>query len=130
MRLERSRTDSRLFGLCGGIARSTGTSAGWIRFAFIVGGFLTGGTLFFLYILACMVVPKEPAVGAYWYAPTSQAYAFGGPHPYYGYAAAPGTPVAEPASASVDSMVQQLEQQALNREIQALRAKLARYEQQ
>jgi phage shock protein C len=127
MRLERSRTDSRLFGLCGGIARSTGIDTGWVRFAFIVGCVLTGGTLFFLYILACMVVPKEPA-GGYWYAPTPQAYAFGGPQTY-GYAAAPEAPAA-PSASDMDAMMQRLEQQAMNRELQELRAKLARYEQQ
>lgn len=125
MRLERSRTDSRLFGLCGGIARSAGVDTGWVRFAFIIGCALTGGTLFFIYILACMVVPKEHAVSAYWYAPTPNAYAFGGSQPY-GYPAAP----AEPSPSHIDSMMQQLEQKALNREIHELRAKLAHYEQQ
>jgi phage shock protein PspC (stress-responsive transcriptional regulator) len=127
MRLERSRTDSRLFGLCGGIARSTGVSSGWVRFGFIAGCFITGGTLFCLYILACMVVPKESATDAYWYAPTPGAYAFGGPAAY-GYAAEPAAP-ASPSS-PIDSMMSRLEEQAMNREIQELRAKLARYEQQ
>lgn len=123
MRLERSRTDSKMFGLCGGIARSTGVSSGWVRFAFILGCLFTGGTLFCLYILACMVIPKEPAADAYWYAPTSRAYAFGG-HAAYGFAPEPTAP----ASNQVDSMMSRLEEQAMNREIQELRAKLARYE--
>lgn len=124
MRLERSRTDIRLFGLCGGIAKHTGIGSGWIRFGLIAGTFLTGGILIFLYILASMVIPKEPAYnsypypGGYWYAPAGQAYAFGGAC----------TASGNNSGSGLDAMMQDLEEQAMAREIRELRAKLARYE--
>jgi phage shock protein C len=127
MRLERSRTDSILFGLCGGLARSAGVSAGWIRFGMIAGTLFTGGTLFCVYVIASMLIPKETTgfSGGYWYVPADQAYAYGGAYAAGGFSA--------PAAASpstVDSMMQRLEEQTMNREIQELRSKLAQYEQQ
>lgn len=121
MRLERSRTDLRLFGLCGGLARKTDISAGWWRFGLVAGTILTGGTLFFLYILVSMVVPKEPEYnvcgGGYWYAPAPQAYAFA------------GYPAAQPAAATgLEPMMSGLEERAMKREIEQLRAKLEQYE--
>lgn len=122
MGLERSRSDSKLFGLCGGLARSMNVDASWIRVGFIIGCIFTGGTLMFVYIIAAMVVPKEaayPGYSPYMYVPSAQSYGFSG------YEA--------PASASpsaMDAAVDQLEQQALAREISELRAKLARFEQQ
>lgn len=127
MRLERSRTDSRLFGLCGGLARCMGIGAGWIRLALVIGTLLTGGTLFFVYVIACMIIPKESPDSGYgqghWYAP---AYAG------YGYGAVPGhaSPAAPVDPAAVDAIMQQLEEQSLKRELQELRAKLERYEHQ
>ncbi|WP_438444910.1 PspC domain-containing protein [Gorillibacterium sp. sgz5001074] len=124
MRLERSRTDVRLFGLCAGLARTSGIGTGWIRFGLIAGTLLTGGTLFFIYIVASMLVPKEPLHRSYtgdcWYVPAQEAYAFGGAAAYPGYH--------QPAR--MDSLMQDLEEQAMVREIRELRAKLARYEDQ
>jgi len=114
MSLYRSRSDIRLFGLCGGIARSAGIDSNWVRLGVIVGGFLTGGTLFILYFIACMIIPKEPAASAGMYA----VYAY---DPSY---TSNGTAVAS----DVDAMMKDLEQKALAREIQALRSKLSQYE--
>lgn len=133
MKLERSRTDSVLFGLCGGLARSTGIEASLIRIALVVGGFLTGGTLFFLYIAACLFIPKEAALHAYanWHtvSPGYAGYAgsYGFPGSVFSAGAAPAIPPV-PAP-TVDAMLNKLEQHALNREIESLRAKLAQYEQ-
>lgn len=121
MRLERSRTDSKVFGLCGGIARSAGISPTWTRVAFAVGGVVTGGTLFFVYVAASLVVPKEPAYDSH-YNPGWNST------PDYAYGYSNGTQAAY--SYTVDSMMNQMEQQTMKREIQELRAKLARFEQQ
>jgi phage shock protein C len=124
MRLQRSRNDSKLFGLCGGIARSMQVDATWIRLGLVVGTFFTGGMLLFVYVIASMVIPKEPVYssqGPYWYMPPATGYGFNS----YGAAAAPA-----PSASHLDSMVQNLEEQALSREISDLRSKLARYEQQ
>jgi len=117
MKLYRSRTDSRLFGLCGGIAQSAGLDPTWVRLGFVIGGFVTGGTLFILYFIACMVVPKEPAVttaGLYETYPYQSSYASASNH----------------TANEVDAMMKDLEQKALVREIQALRSKLSQYEKQ
>lgn len=120
MKLYRSRSDSKLFGLCGGIARSTGVDATLIRLGLVIGSLLTGGTLFFIYIVASMVVPKEP----FCYGSGSFAPAYG-----FAYPGAAAVPNMTPAPASqIDAMIKDLEQQALVREIQALRHKLSRFE--
>lgn len=131
MKLERSRTNSRLFGLCGGLARSMNTDASWVRLGFVIGCFLTGGVLLFFYIVASMIIPKEPAYrmdSPYWYVPAKPAYGFGS---YSGYSAPAGAAASTAAPPSpLDGMVRDLEEKALAQEINELRAKLARYEQQ
>ncbi|MDF2925596.1 MAG: PspC protein [Paenibacillaceae bacterium] len=129
MRLERSRTDSKLFGLCAGLARSMDTDVTWIRLAFIVSCFLTGGIALFVYIVVSMFVPKEPvhvSHGPYWYVPASQAPGFNG----YGAVQVPAGAAAFHAPSSIDAAIHNLEEQNLITEIRELRAKLARYEQQ
>lgn len=122
MRLERSRTDSKLFGLCGGLARTMNMDSGLLRVIFAVGCILTGGVLLFIYVVASMVVPKErvhehPGYGGIWYMPVSPAYGFSN-------TAAP-TP---PAPSPLDAMMKDMDDRALAREIRDLRAKLARFE--
>jgi len=125
MSLYRSRTDCCLFGLCGGIARSTGVDSTWVRLGLIIGGFVTGGMLFVIYILSSMVVPKEPAYAASTYGSWQSA------SPSYGFTphtAANTQPSPSVNALEVDSMMKDLEQKALAREIQALRSKLSKYE--
>lgn len=80
MRLERSRTDAWLFGICGGIARSMNADAAWIRVGFAAGAIFTGGVLALIYVAMAMLLPAETAQpeGGYWYVPSSRAYGFGG----------------------------------------------------
>ena len=58
-KLYRSRTDSVLAGVCGGIAEYLHVDVTLIRLAFVALGFLFGSGLLF-YILAAIVLPKEP----------------------------------------------------------------------
>ncbi|MDF2935403.1 MAG: phage-shock protein [Paenibacillaceae bacterium] len=114
MRLERSRTDAKLFGLCGGIAGSLGVNPAWVRACVAVGVIFSGGLLLLVYVLAAMMLPvEEPQQpGRYMYVPSSRAYGFSGAEP----AAAP-----EKAWSS--------EKEALAREILELRSRLDAYEQ-
>ena len=58
-KLYRSRTDSILAGVCGGLGEYSGIDPTVIRLAFV---FLTlfGGHGLLLYLIMCIVVPPEP----------------------------------------------------------------------
>lgn len=60
-RLYRSRTESKLFGVCGGIAVYLDTDPTIVRIAFIVAAIASAGLMLLLYIIMAIVVPYEPA---------------------------------------------------------------------
>ncbi len=59
-KLYRSRTDSKLFGLCGGLAQMINVDSTLLRVIVVVTAFFSGGTVIPLYFIACLVIPKEP----------------------------------------------------------------------
>jgi phage shock protein C len=59
-RLYRSRTESKLFGVCGGIAAYLNTDPTIVRIAFIIAAFASAGLMLLLYIIMAIVVPHEP----------------------------------------------------------------------
>ncbi|WP_127580252.1 PspC domain-containing protein [Paenibacillus koleovorans] len=59
-KLYRSRTDSKLFGLCGGLAQMINVDSTLLRVIVIITAFFSGGTVIPLYFIACLVIPKEP----------------------------------------------------------------------
>ncbi len=61
-RLYRSRTESKILGVCGGIATYINTDPTLVRILFIVAGFASAGFIILLYIIMAIVVPKEPMV--------------------------------------------------------------------
>jgi phage shock protein C len=64
--LSRSRMNRVFSGVAGGIAEYTGVSANLIRFAFIVGMFVTGGfPIVFIYLLLSIVLPPDYDRGIY-----------------------------------------------------------------
>lgn len=171
-KLYRSRKDSKLFGLCGGLAELLNVDSTLLRVVLLVTTFFTGGTLIPIYFIACLVIPKEPAFDSF-YDPT---YGYGsrpgygpysnnpGPGPYYGNAhqaprppygsdsyssgygskppayganypnrPQPGVPfqsasAPQPPSPSIDDMMHDVEKKAMQKEIEELRAKLAKLE--
>ncbi|GAA3412677.1 PspC domain-containing protein [Paenibacillus hodogayensis] len=168
-KLYRSRTDSKLFGLCGGLAELLNVDSTLLRVVLLVTTFFTGGTLIPIYFISCLVIPKEPAFDSYYdpnygysnkqgYGPYSSnpgpthTYYGGGPtgtHQPYGngagsYSAGYGTntppygnggmpphgrgPTAASNGPSIDEMMKDVEKKALQKEIDELRAKLARLE--
>lgn len=57
--LARSRTDSKLFGVCGGLAKYLGMNSTVLRIGFLIAFFLSSGSFMLLYIAMAIVMPKE-----------------------------------------------------------------------
>lgn len=58
--LYRSVTNKQISGLCGGIAKYFNVDATFIRLIALVFALMSFGTFTLLYILATLVIPKEP----------------------------------------------------------------------
>ncbi len=56
-RLYRSRTEKKVFGVCGGIANYIGTDPTIVRLLFVIAGFASLGFMILLYIAMAIVVP-------------------------------------------------------------------------
>lgn len=153
-KLYRSSRDKKLFGLCGGLAEMLNVDATLLRILLIVVTIFTSGAVILIYIIAGLVVPKEPPLysnfgpngfgngygGGYnpgfgangsSFGPQSHSQ-FGGPYknPPQGQGAwsAPGPGAGATTSTQFDSMMDDLEKKALRREIEELKAKIAKYE--
>ncbi|REE87518.1 phage shock protein C (PspC) family protein [Paenibacillus taihuensis] len=155
-KLYRSRRDKKLFGLCGGLAEMLNVDATLLRILLIVITVFTSGALILIYILAGLVVPKDP----YQYGGYGQAghngnwnnghfggghggqggHGFGGtggfgsggpytnpPQPGPGTAGWQQAP-SQTSASNIDAMMDDLEKRALRKEIEELRAKLAKHE--
>ncbi|MGO4695207.1 PspC domain-containing protein [Paenibacillus sp. 2TAB26] len=150
-KLYRSSRDKKLFGLCGGLAEMLNVDATLLRILLIVVTIFTSGAVILIYIIAGLVVPKEPPVYSGFgpngfgngngngygggYNPGFDQHTnspFGGP--YKNPPQAPGSwsapaPSSQPTTSSqFDSMMDDLEKKALRREIEELKAKIAKYE--
>jgi len=62
-KLYRSRTDSKLGGVCGGLGEFLGIDSTAIRLAFVLLALL-GGHSILLYLIMLVIVPLEPETGA------------------------------------------------------------------
>ncbi|PZD92937.1 hypothetical protein DNH61_25955 [Paenibacillus sambharensis] len=160
-KLYRSTRDKKLFGLCGGLSDAMGVDATLIRILAIVLAVFTSGAFILVYILAALVVPKEPNMynnfgqGGYNGYGGGPGYGGGGAGGYGGgggYQApgggyysqnpnqqgpgwnnwqgnsAQGQHSQPPRPGDLDSMMDDLEKKALRRELEELKAKLAKYE--
>lgn len=154
-KLYRSRRDKKLFGLCGGVAEMLNVDATLLRILLIVLTVFTSGAMILVYILAGLVVPKEPPVyngfgpggyggyngGGYsggYGTPPSSGQGFGGPYTntppqpgptgsFTNWQQTQGQAQGQPAS-NLDAMMDDLEKKALRKEIEELRAKLSKQE--
>ncbi|MDH6675664.1 phage shock protein C [Paenibacillus sp. LBL] len=59
-RLYRSTRDKMFTGLIGGISDYFGVESTLLRIIFVISIFFTGGTTLLIYLIASLVVPKEP----------------------------------------------------------------------
>ncbi|TVQ65651.1 MAG: PspC domain-containing protein [Balneolaceae bacterium] len=60
-KLYKSRTDRKIFGICGGLAKYLGMNSTVLRIIFIAALFLSANTFLLVYIALAFVMPKEPA---------------------------------------------------------------------
>jgi phage shock protein C len=60
-RLTRSRTDSKILGVCGGIGMYLNTDPTIVRILFIIGAFVSAGLMVLLYFILAIVLPLETA---------------------------------------------------------------------
>ncbi|MBI2786198.1 MAG: PspC domain-containing protein [Legionella longbeachae] len=58
-KLWRSRKDSKIAGICGGLGAYFGVDPIWIRIIFVI-FFILGGAAFIAYILLWILIPLEP----------------------------------------------------------------------
>ncbi|MGG6314511.1 PspC domain-containing protein [Paenibacillus macerans] len=65
-KLYRSVTDKQISGLCGGLAAWLGVDSTVVRLIAVVAVFFSFGTVVALYLIASIIVPKEP-IGSYGY---------------------------------------------------------------
>lgn len=65
-RLERSRTDRIISGVCGGIARQFNFDTVVVRLVFVIIGLIPGmlGFAAIAYVVAIFLIPEEPETGA------------------------------------------------------------------
>lgn len=158
-KLYRSRRDKKLFGLCGGLAEMINVDATLIRILLIVVTIFTSGFAIPVYIIAGLIVPKEPnfynghgfgpggfgGYGGGYGGQGGNGYGGGYNGGQGGYGPSYGGPYKNPpqgqwdsysqprpgqqsTSSQFDSMMDDLEKKALRKEIEELRAKLAKYE--
>ncbi|GIO15941.1 hypothetical protein J19TS2_54960 [Cohnella xylanilytica] len=148
-KLYRSSRDSKIFGVCGGLAEYLGVDATLLRILLIVVAVFSAGSIVLVYILAGFIIPREPQFGGPFgsgpYAdPTpprggrwNGGYSGWNP-PHQAPNAAPGTarPGAAPAAGTattapeLDAMMEDIEKKALKREIEELKARITKFEQQ
>jgi phage shock protein C len=143
-KIYRSRTDKKLFGLCGGLAEAMNVDATLLRLVVVVTTFFTGGTVLAVYAIASFAIPKEPlhdSGSMYgWSEPSmygaEQQPASGSVRSSMAYGSHTGPAQAQPrteafpsgGSNKIDEMMKDIEQKALRTEVEQLRAKLAQYE--
>ncbi|WP_261303846.1 PspC domain-containing protein [Paenibacillus andongensis] len=141
-KLYRSRRDKKVTGLCGGLAEAMNVDATLLRLLVVITTIFTGGTVIFIYFVAALVIPKEPGYDQPPFDPYAGSYGRQGynggawnahkpPHPNHapqhtGY----NTPYDAGKVNNIDEMMKDIEKKALQREVEELRAKVARFEQQ
>ena len=59
-KMMKSRTDKKIAGVCGGLAKYFGISSTVLRALFAILAFMTSGTSIFVYFVLTLVMPKEP----------------------------------------------------------------------
>lgn len=57
-KLQKSK-NKMLFGVCGGVAESLELDPSLVRMVFIIGTFVTGSLLLWIYLLMAIVLPKS-----------------------------------------------------------------------
>ncbi|WP_054958241.1 PspC domain-containing protein [Paenibacillus dakarensis] len=156
-RLYRSTRNKVFTGLIGGLSESFGLESTLLRIIFVISIFFTGGTTLFIYLIASLVISKEPyyhdpfGPGGQGYGHNPNNYGPNGPYNQYngpgrdpyrdqqnGYGprnAGPnfydgryGSRQEAAPQDDLDSMMKDIEKKALKKEIEELKKKLSKYE--
>lgn len=152
-KLYRSRTDSKIAGVCGGIAEYFDLDATLIRILLIVTAIFSAGSVLIVYIIAAFIIPRNPEYRDYY--GSQQAYPprdnwrnpeppqYGGqprqwrgrsgqePHPDTRYGAPRHAAASEPqanAQSGLDAMMEDIEKKAMRKEIEELKARITKFE--
>lgn len=134
-KLYRSRRDSKLFGICGGLAEMFNVDATLLRLIVVVTAILSSGTLILVYFIAAMIIPLEPKFqDSYDYYEEREPYN-SRPYERYERYTNPRSEQRrtrerpqEQAKDELDEMMKDIEKKAMKKEIDDLKAKLAKYE--
>lgn len=156
-RLYRSRKDRWFTGLCGGLADSFDVSSGLLRLLVVISIPFTSGAVILIYLVASLVISKEPYIpqdpfyGRDWnpgYGPGSGPRGWGHPDdryanrppfpppprgenpPRYGENPRGGAGYGSMDPSNLDYMMGDIEKKAMQKELEELRKKLSKYEQQ
>lgn len=149
-RLYRSTRDRVMTGLAGGLSETLGIDSTLFRILLVVSIPFSGGATILVYLIAAMVIPKEPtqynpfgpgpgAPGGPCGGPYSGRPEHGrgpqGPQGYGPYGGQPGyNPGYDKAGAytapdsGLDAMMKDIEKKALQKEVEELKQKLSKYE--
>lgn len=136
-KLYRSERDKKIAGVCGGLAEVFNIDANLLRLIVIITAFFSAGTVVLLYIIACFVIPKEPVSGPYSiHSDQGYHHTYSGPQhqkPYgqssvHDHNSPGGSTSAGVQEPTIDDMMKDIEKKALQKEIEELRAKVAKLE--
>lgn len=156
-RLYRSTRDKVMTGLAGGLSETLGIDSTLFRILLVISIPFTGGATILAYFVAVLVIPKEPtqynpfgpgpgAPGGPYGGPYAGGPGYGqgpqgphGPHGQGGYGPygqpGPGyntgydkTNAYSAPDSNLDAMMKDIEKKALQREVEELKQKLAKYE--
>ncbi|MDF9844325.1 phage shock protein C [Paenibacillus sp. PastF-1] len=153
-RLYRSTRDKVMTGLAGGLSETLGIDSTLFRILLLVSIPFTGGATILVYFIAALIIPKEPTQynpfgpgpgapgGPYGGHYGGPGYGSGpqGPHAQGGYGGPGGQPGYNPnpgynkansypgQDSGLDAMMKDIEKKALQKEVEELKQKLAKYE--
>jgi len=133
-RLYRSQRDRKIFGLCGGLGEAFNIDPTILRLVVAIGVVFSGGTVLLLYVVASLVIPKEPEpfetpMNPHYHAPGYQASHYPPPHRTGPKQASSPPPQPAPdAAPNIDDMMKDIEKKALQKEIEELKARIAKLE--
>lgn len=127
-KLYRSEKDSKIFGLCGGLAETFQIDVTILRLVVVVLAFFSGGTVILLYLIASMVIPKESQLNML---PTTYS-------PFHDTTQQASRPSSAelhkdahadtPQKTSLDDMMEDIEKKAMQKEIEELKRKISEME--
>lgn len=149
-RLYRSTRDKVMTGLAGGLSETLGIDSTLFRILLVVSIPFSGGATILVYLIAAMVIPKEPTQynpfgpgtggpGGPYGGPYSGRPEHGrgpgpqGPQGYGPYGGQPGYAGYDKAGytapdSGLDAMMKDIEKKALQKEVEELKQKLSKYE--